>query len=256
VQAHETPAKKRPPPRGASSSNPAVEPHPTPKPSTKAKAKAKASARRKGNAEAGDAKAGEAKARTAVEPATPVLGEQVIVEAAVELLAESGVAGLTMRDLSARLGVALGATYRHVRSKHELLKLVAQDLYRRAGPVDPGADGFAQAKMVMIQLHGLLGAYPGLAGYIGENMGDFTSLSTAQLVNDPLRNTGLSERTVQEVSVAMVLFTAGHLLVRDALPDWEGSDHQASFVAGLDLLLAGARTQVGSPSRRAVSERR
>ncbi|MGE3833868.1 MAG: TetR family transcriptional regulator [Acidimicrobiia bacterium] len=38
------------------------------------------------------------------------LSEQAIVAAAVEILGERGVAGLTMRELSTHLGVALGAT--------------------------------------------------------------------------------------------------------------------------------------------------
>ena len=43
------------------------------------------------------------------------------------------------------IGVALGATYNHVSSKHELLKLVAEALYARIEPGPADADGSSYA---------------------------------------------------------------------------------------------------------------
>ena len=60
--------------------------------------------------------------------------EAMIVRAALEIIEECGVDGLTMRPLSARLDVALGATYHRVPNKHALLVLVAKDLYSRGAP--------------------------------------------------------------------------------------------------------------------------
>src|SRR6201986_4663262 len=94
------------------------------------------------------------------------LDEQAILAAALDIIAERGVPGLSMRLLSQRLGVSLGATYRHVPNKNELLRLVARDLYARINPADDSADEFEQAKRVMLQIHGLLGAYPGMAAHI------------------------------------------------------------------------------------------
>src|SRR3984957_20774550 len=64
------------------------------------------------------------------------LDQQSIVSAALDIIAERGVQGLSMRVLSQRLGVSLGATYRHVPNKDELLRLVAANLYARITPGD------------------------------------------------------------------------------------------------------------------------
>jgi hypothetical protein len=52
------------------------------------------------------------------------LNRQVVVAEALTLIAQDGVAALTMRALAARLGVVPGALYRHVRSKEQLQDLV------------------------------------------------------------------------------------------------------------------------------------
>jgi AcrR family transcriptional regulator len=110
---------------------------------------------------------------------SPGLDKQSIVSAALDIIAERGVAGLSMRLLSQRLGVSLGATYRHVPNKDDLLRLVAADLYARITPADdPGGDEFDQAKHVMLQIHDLLAAYPGMAAHIAQNLPEFTSSPT------------------------------------------------------------------------------
>lgn len=180
------------------------------------------------------------------------LSEAAIVEAALSLLAESGVARLTMRELSARLGVALGATYRHVRSKHDLLHLVVETLYDRIEPGDPRADGYAQAKQVMVQIHDVLGAYPGLAGHVGQHMGEFVSVRVAKLVSEPLIREGLSSEEAGEVRLALTLLTAGHVQIRDSLPALDGEPGRQAFEGSVDLVLDGARARVG---RRAPRKR-
>src|ERR1700757_5352138 len=121
------------------------------------------------------------------------LDERTIVAAALDIIAERGVAGLSMRLLSQRLGVSLGATYRHVPNKSELLRLVAADLYARITPADDThGDEFDQAKHVMLQIHDVLGAYPGMAAHIAQNVPEFASERLTSLITDPLQAAGLS----------------------------------------------------------------
>jgi TetR/AcrR family tetracycline transcriptional repressor len=182
------------------------------------------------------------RARATTEPARAGgLSEATIVAAAVDILGDRGVAGLTMRGLSAHLGVALGATYNHVRSKHELLKLVAEALYARLEPGPAGADGFARARAVMLDVHRLLGSYPGMAAYMGQHLTEFSSPSVAKLVLDPLRDAGLSMKDAKRVTLALVLLTAGDLLVQ--LDDDADALDSASFTDAIDLLLDGARSR-------------
>src|SRR6202035_4825721 len=123
----------------------------------------------------------------------PGLDKDAIVAAALQIIAERGVAGLSMRVLSQRLGVALGATYRPVPKRAELLPLAAPYLYAQIRPADDtDGDGFDQAKHVMLQIHDVLAAYPGMAAHIAQNIPEFTSEHLARAVTDPLQPPGLS----------------------------------------------------------------
>ena len=55
-----------------------------------------------------------------------------IVDAAQTMLAEQGLAGLTMRRLAQGLGVQPGALYHHIASKQDLLAAVAEQILDRA----------------------------------------------------------------------------------------------------------------------------
>jgi TetR/AcrR family tetracycline transcriptional repressor len=56
------------------------------------------------------------------------LDQQAVVNAALRLLGETGLGGLTLRRLSRELGVQPGALYWHVESKQDLLNLMADQL--------------------------------------------------------------------------------------------------------------------------------
>jgi AcrR family transcriptional regulator len=61
-----------------------------------------------------------------------------VVGVALNLLEEVGLDGLTMRRLAERLGVTAAALYRHVRSKEDLLELLAEEICAEAREPDPG----------------------------------------------------------------------------------------------------------------------
>ena len=168
----------------------------------------------------------------------PGLSEATIVEAAKGLLAESGVDGLTMRALSDRLGVALGATYRHVPNKHVLLQLVARSLYADISYVEEESDGLAGVRAVMLQVRRMFASYPGMASYVSAHMSDFESPAVTTMLLSSLLERGLSPPEAEELVLALVLFTAGALLVK-VDPPLE-SQAEAAYGRGIDLLLAGA----------------
>jgi TetR/AcrR family transcriptional regulator, tetracycline repressor protein len=168
------------------------------------------------------------------------LDKHSIVSAALDIIAERGVQGLSMRLLSQRLGVSLGATYRHVPNKDELLRLVAADLYARITPGDDtDGDEFDQAKHVMLQIHDLLAAYPGMAAHIAQNIPEFTSERLASLITNPLQAAGLSAGEAGRIVFALVLLNAGHMLIR--VPAGLEDEATAAFEEGLDLILRGAQ---------------
>ena len=172
----------------------------------------------------------------------PGLDKGAIVAAALDIIAERGVAGLSMRVLSQRLGVALGATYRHVPNKDELLRLVAANLYAQIRPADDSdGDGFDQAKHVMLQIHDVLAAYPGMAAHIAQNIPEFTSVRLASLITNPLQAAGLSADEAGRIVFTLVLLNAGHMLIR--VPAGLEDEAAAAFAEGVDLILRGAQTR-------------
>jgi TetR/AcrR family transcriptional regulator, tetracycline repressor protein len=58
----------------------------------------------------------------------PALDQRQIVQAALALLDEAGFDGLTMRSLANKLGIKAASLYWHVRSKQELLGLLAEEI--------------------------------------------------------------------------------------------------------------------------------
>lgn len=69
------------------------------------------------------------------------LTKTAIVQAALDLLDEGGMDGLTVRALASRLGVQAPALYWHVRGKQALLDEMATVIWRRIGDVMAGLPG-------------------------------------------------------------------------------------------------------------------
>jgi TetR/AcrR family transcriptional regulator, tetracycline repressor protein len=69
------------------------------------------------------------------------LTQEKVVNSAVDLLARAGLEALTLRQLAGELGVSAPTLYWHVRSKRQLLDLMAEVLIERAGRSTAPAPG-------------------------------------------------------------------------------------------------------------------
>jgi AcrR family transcriptional regulator len=175
--------------------------------------------------------------------ARSALSERIIVTTALEIIAERGVDGLSMRLLSERLGVALGATYKHVPNKHALLQMAAEALYARIEPAADDIDEFEQAKSVMLQVHEVLAAHPGMAEYIAQHVPEFSSVNVVKLITGPLCAAGLSPDEANRITLVLVLLNGGHMLVR--MPQELEKEAAEAFEDGVDLILRGAQSRIG-----------
>jgi AcrR family transcriptional regulator len=90
------------------------------------------------------------------------LDERVIVAAALKI-ARKGVSGLTMRAVSDELKVSVGALYKHVVGRDELLALVVEEILGQAPTISPdSADGWLALRAHVLGIQALLDRYPGL----------------------------------------------------------------------------------------------
>jgi AcrR family transcriptional regulator len=176
------------------------------------------------------------------------LSDVVIVQAAREIIAESGVEGLTMRRLSSRLGVALGATYHHVPTKRALMKLVAADLYGEVElPVGGDGDWAVQVKAMIVSTARVVGQYPGMAAYAMSQADDIFPVELNASLNRVLCGAGFNPRSIGVLMGALYFYGSGistSLVPLREAKTMEGVDVTAIFEEGLDMLLAGARLQL------------
>lgn len=166
------------------------------------------------------------------------LSDRAIVEAARELIRDVGVDGLTMRRLSADLGVALGATYHHVPTKRDLLVLVAHDLYDEVAQPPPGRKWDTRVKALMVSVAATIGRYPGMARFMNENVDDVVPDALRQTVVGILDEAGFSAGAMTTVLSALFFYVTG------AVASGAPASAQAGFADGLDVLLAGARARL------------
>lgn len=91
--------------------------------------------------------------------AEPPLDIERIVEAALGLLDEVGLAGLSMRRLAERLGIQAATLYWYVHDKHELLSLLAETICREVQAPDPNAAWRVQLETLMWEYRRVLLAH-------------------------------------------------------------------------------------------------
>jgi AcrR family transcriptional regulator len=186
------------------------------------------------------------------------LSEAQIVHAARQLIAEVGVDGLTMRALSAELGVALGATYHHVPNKRDLLLLVAQELYDEVVLPEKGTWD-QRLKKLMVSVAEVVGRHPGMASFMNSNAADSMPVELNRRVTDLLSEAGFSSRDVHAVMGALFIYVNGVISggFGAAPPGAMTVDVSRIFRDGLEMLLTGARARLdeGLEARRIRTRR-
>ena len=166
-----------------------------------------------------------------------------VLAAARELLAESGLAGVTMRALAQRLGVSPNALYSHVASKTALVDDVLDDLLAEVEAPDPAtADPVAGLHALMASTHAVLLAHPDLVGlYLarqgarGPNAVRLGEVMLALLARAGV--TGAAAREAQRVLIVYAIGFAAFTVEPGDAP--RPAELGATFERGLRWLLAG-----------------
>ena len=171
------------------------------------------------------------------------LTHAAVLTAAEALVAESGVAALTMRALAERLGVRPNTIYSHVANKDELIDQLLDAVLAAVPPApadapDPTAalaDVMTSTFEVLMTRRDLVPAYlarQGSRGPVAQQLGESMRLQFERL--------GVPVEHRQEAVRVLVVFTIGYAAFAGrADPVLDAAVVGADFRRGLGWLLAG-----------------
>ncbi|MBK5224735.1 MAG: TetR/AcrR family transcriptional regulator C-terminal domain-containing protein [Acidimicrobiia bacterium] len=89
-----------------------------------------------------------------------------IVESALAMVSDEGIAAVTMRRLADKIGVTPMALYHHVPNKGVLLDLVVEQVGADLRLAHDGRHWIEQIRSYALQWRDVLHSYPGVAGYL------------------------------------------------------------------------------------------
>lgn len=209
------------------------------------------------------------------------LTREDVIDAAAELVAERGYAGLSMRALAQRCGVATMTLYRHVRTKEDLLGALAD---RVLGELElPAPDTLTwqeQLATVFRSVHDLLLEHPDLVEIAArQHVAGEAAYRGAEVVLDALRRAGIEGESAASAFATLFAFTLGFtqqqlqasgpgaglaqrraVLERLPVDDFENLSRLGGvfllrqsdrhFEDGLDLIIRGLERPSGDRARR------
>lgn len=172
------------------------------------------------------------------------LDRDQIIRATLELLDESGVQGLNMRALGARLDAAPTAIYWHVKNKDELLVAAADEVWQEVPLLDPGTAGWWTAAVEMARgLYRMVTRHPWLATLMSTHL--VYGINKARHDDHGLAvyaTAGFPARRASDALLTVTTFVLGHALAEAAeqtrlrrasrTPDL---DQDAEFAKVLDI---------------------
>ena len=176
------------------------------------------------------------------------LDEQSIVGAALEI-AQQRAADLTMRSVSDKLQVSVGALYKHVPGREALVALVVEKILGQAPPMSPdGGDGWLALRAQVLGLQALVDRYPGLDEVIvahSPNSPTANELRRAGIA--ALTSQGLHSDEAYKVYRAVTyLWLGSRVAVRGRARNATDID---TFAFALDILLAGLKREVAESAQ-------
>ena len=216
-------------------------------------------------------------AASAVSKARALTREDVIA-AAVDLVAEEGYAGLSMRTLAQRCGVATMTLYRHVATKEDLMAALVDRALEELELPEPGALGWQeQISTVFGSVYDLLLEHPDLVDIATRQpVAGEAAYRGAEVVLDALERAGIEGETAASAFATLFAYTLGFLqqqlhsqapslahrqAVLDSLPV-DDFAHLAKlgpvfllrhsrrhFEDGLDLIIAGLAARATKPKK-------
>lgn len=185
-----------------------------------------------------------------------------ISDAALTIVREVGIDGLTMRNLAARLGIRAPSLYHHIRNRAELLSVVAKHAFATYGPQVEGYeqarsldDWIAVTRSFAVASREFYLAHPGLAAVVlaettpnrDREGGSRATIIRAELA--ALHRLGVPGDIARHTYEAGARWVLGAVVAEELAPT-PGEGDATIFHAGLDLLLSGTHTRLSHMSSR------
>lgn len=171
------------------------------------------------------------------------------MDAALEI-AQTDIADLTMRSVSDRLQVSVGALYKHIAGREELITLVVEKILSQAPPMSAdAADGWLALRAQVLGLSALVDQYPGLDEIVIAHSPN--SPKANELRRDgiaALTNHGLTtEEAFQVYRAVTYLWLGSRVAARGRARNSTDID---TFALALDILLKGMEREITESRQR------
>jgi AcrR family transcriptional regulator len=166
-----------------------------------------------------------------------------IVDAALRI-AQHDIADLTMRTVADELQVSVGALYKHVSGRDELVALVVEEVLSQAPPMSPdGGDGWLALRAQVLGMQALVDRYPGLdQAIIGHSPDSPTANELRRRGMAALEGEGLTPDECHRVYRAVTWLWLGSRVALQSRPrtdkDIDG------FAEALDILISGLKAEI------------
>jgi TetR/AcrR family transcriptional regulator, tetracycline repressor protein len=180
-----------------------------------------------------------------------MLSRERVIDIATEIVAERGMARLSMRVLADRCGVGTMTLYSYVRTKDELVGAIGNRILAELALPDDAAPWDEQVRLVFSGLRRVLLTHPELAQIFGrQHINGASAYRAAEVVMSALEVAGLSTTDAVSAFSALSGFVIGFVLQeadkstrvpqRDerlaAIAALDGRDFPAIRAAGADFL--------------------
>jgi AcrR family transcriptional regulator len=189
----------------------------------------------------------------AAHPNADSLNEDLIVTEAMSIIADVGVAGLTMRRLSDNLGVALGATYHHVANRDALLALIVARVHEQVELPNPrSGDWLSRIRELLLNYVSTVSGYEGIAAYIMANQ-ETAPRRIDETMHSYLDEAGFSRGGAEIVMSALFFYVGGTMvsgLMTTRVKGVSQRAMRARFTDGLDVLLKGVAVELVDDRRK------
>jgi len=188
------------------------------------------------------------------------LTRAVIVDAALDLLDESGIDALTLRALASRLGVQAPALYWHVHNKQELLDEMGTEIHRRVLSrivVLPAADwrptlaGYARALRAEYLAH-----RDGARTFSGTRLTDAAVLRAQEPWLRSWMEAGHPLADAVDAAQVVTAFVVGFVIEeQERTPDrYSLADRDAALGADVPLVTESGRAMFADPETRFTTQ--